>query len=51
MPHADTITPYGRLILTVLAGLAQSERHLGARTTEGRKRARLMACCLAARAR
>jgi hypothetical protein len=37
MPHADTITPYGRLILTALAGRAQPERHFGARTTEGRK--------------
>jgi DNA invertase Pin-like site-specific DNA recombinase len=37
---ADTTTPHGRLI-TVLAGIAQFERHLiVARTSEGRKRAR-----------
>jgi hypothetical protein len=34
-------TPHGRLILTVLGGLAEFERHLIiARTSEGRKRAR-----------
>jgi energy-coupling factor transporter ATP-binding protein EcfA2 len=33
--------PHGRLILTVLGGLAEFERHLiAARTSEGRKRAR-----------
>ena len=38
---ADTTTPHGRLILTVLSGLAEFERHLiVARTSEGRKRAR-----------
>jgi DNA invertase Pin-like site-specific DNA recombinase len=38
---ADTTTPHGRLILTVLGGLAEFERHLiVARTSEGRKRAR-----------
>src|SRR5262252_5826135 len=37
---ADTTTPHGRLILTVLGGLAEFERHLiVARTGEGRKRA------------
>ena len=38
---ADTTTPHGRLILTVLGGLAEFERHLiVARTGEGRKRAK-----------
>src|SRR5262245_64919660 len=38
---ADTTTPHGRLILTVLGGLAEFERHLIiARTSEGRKRAK-----------
>jgi DNA invertase Pin-like site-specific DNA recombinase len=37
---ADTTTPHGRLMLTVLGGLAEFERDLiRARTTEGRKRA------------
>jgi DNA invertase Pin-like site-specific DNA recombinase len=37
---ADTTTPHGRLILTVLAGLAEFERGLIlARTGEGRTRA------------
>src|SRR5262245_11599748 len=38
---ADTTTPHGRLMLTVLGGLAEFERELiKARTSEGRKRAR-----------
>jgi DNA invertase Pin-like site-specific DNA recombinase len=37
---ADTATPHGRLMLTVLGGLAEFERHLIlARTSEGRQRA------------
>jgi DNA invertase Pin-like site-specific DNA recombinase len=37
---ADTSTPHGKLIVTVLGGLAEFERSLIlARTTEGRKRA------------
>src|SRR4029077_3807807 len=37
---ADTTTPHGRLMLTVLAGLAEFERSLIlSRTDEGRKRA------------
>ena len=37
---ADTTTPHGRLMLTVLGGLAEFERSLVlARTSEGRKRA------------
>jgi DNA invertase Pin-like site-specific DNA recombinase len=40
-PWADTTTPHGRLMLTVLAGLAEFERHLiKARTGEGRARAK-----------
>jgi DNA invertase Pin-like site-specific DNA recombinase len=36
----DTTTPHGRLMLTVLGGLAEFERHLIlARTSEGRTRA------------
>ncbi len=36
----DTTTPHGRLMLTVLGGLAEFERELiKARTAEGRKRA------------
>src|SRR4051812_32504805 len=38
---ADTTTPHGRLMLTVLGGLAEFERHLiRSRTGEGRKRAK-----------
>src|SRR6516165_2928628 len=38
---ADTTTPHGRLMLTVLGGLAKFERELiRARTGEGRKRAK-----------
>jgi DNA invertase Pin-like site-specific DNA recombinase len=38
---ADTTTPRGRLMLTVLGGLAEFERHLIlSRTAEGRSRAR-----------
>ena len=38
---ADTTTPHGRLMLTVLRGLAEFERHLIlARTDEGRQRAK-----------
>src|SRR3974390_2594921 len=37
---ADTTTPHGRLMLTVLGGLAEFERHLIlSRTAEGRSRA------------
>jgi DNA invertase Pin-like site-specific DNA recombinase len=40
-PWADTTTPHGRLMLTVLGGLAEFERHLIlARTAEGRDRAK-----------
>jgi DNA invertase Pin-like site-specific DNA recombinase len=40
-PWADTTTPHGRLMLTVLGGLAEFERHLIlARTSEGRSRAK-----------
>jgi len=38
---ADTTTPHGRLMLTVLGGLAEFERELiRSRTGEGRKRAK-----------
>jgi DNA invertase Pin-like site-specific DNA recombinase len=40
-PWADTSTPHGRLMLTVLGGLAEFERHLIlSRTEEGRNRAK-----------
>jgi DNA invertase Pin-like site-specific DNA recombinase len=40
-PWCDTTTPHGRLMLTVLGGLAEFERHLIlARTSEGRTRAK-----------
>jgi DNA invertase Pin-like site-specific DNA recombinase len=39
-PWADTTSPHGRLMLTVLGGLAEFERHLIlSRTSEGRTRA------------
>ena len=39
---ADTTSAHGRLMLTVLAGLAEFERELiRARTSEGRERAKL----------
>src|ERR1700733_12562348 len=39
-PWADTTTPHGKLMITVLGGLAEFERHLIlSRTSEGRKRA------------
>jgi len=38
---ADTTTPHGRLMLTVLGGLAEFERELiRSRTSEGRQRAK-----------
>jgi DNA invertase Pin-like site-specific DNA recombinase len=41
-PWADTTTPHGRLMLTVLGGLAEFERHLIlSRTAEGRSRAKV----------
>jgi len=41
-PWADTTTPHGRLMLTVLGGLAEFERHLIlSRTNEGRVRAKV----------
>jgi DNA invertase Pin-like site-specific DNA recombinase len=40
-PWADTTTPHGKLMITVLGGLAEFERHLIlARTDEGRLRAK-----------
>jgi DNA invertase Pin-like site-specific DNA recombinase len=40
-PWADTTTPHGRLMLTVLGGLAEFERHLIlSRIAEGRSRAK-----------
>lgn len=42
---ADTTTPTGKLILTVLGGLAEFERSLiRERTSEGRERARKAGC-------
>jgi DNA invertase Pin-like site-specific DNA recombinase len=39
-PWADTTTPHGKLMITVLGGLAEFERHLIlSRTQEGRHRA------------
>jgi DNA invertase Pin-like site-specific DNA recombinase len=39
-PWADTTTAHGKLMVTVLAGLAEFERHLIlSRTNEGRQRA------------
>ena len=41
-PWADTTTPHGKLMITVLGGLAEFERHLIlARTAEGRERAQV----------
>jgi DNA invertase Pin-like site-specific DNA recombinase len=40
-PWADTTTPHGKLMITVLGGLAEFERHLIlSRTSEGRDRAK-----------
>jgi len=40
-PWCDTTTPHGRLMLTVLGGIAEFERELiNARTSEGRARAK-----------
>lgn len=40
-PWADTTTPHGKLMITVLGGLAEFERHLIlSRTSEGRERAK-----------
>jgi DNA invertase Pin-like site-specific DNA recombinase len=40
-PWADATTPHGKLMITVLGGLAEFERHLIlARTDEGRERAK-----------
>lgn len=40
-PWCDTSTPQGELLVTILAGFAQFERHLiKARTDDGRRRAR-----------
>jgi DNA invertase Pin-like site-specific DNA recombinase len=40
-PWADTTTPHGKLMITILGGLAEFERHLIlARTNEGRERAK-----------
>jgi DNA invertase Pin-like site-specific DNA recombinase len=42
---ADTTTPHGKLMITILAGLATFERHLiKARTGEGRARAKQRWC-------
>jgi DNA invertase Pin-like site-specific DNA recombinase len=39
-PWADTTTPHGKLMITVLGGRAEFERHLIlSRTSEGRQRA------------
>jgi DNA invertase Pin-like site-specific DNA recombinase len=47
---ADTTTPHGRLMLTVLGGLAEFERDLiRARTSEGRERAKARGPAPAAR--
>ena len=41
-PWADTTTPHGKLMITILGGLAEFERHLIlSRTGEGRERAKL----------
>ena len=47
-PWADTTTPHGRLMVTVLGGLAEFERELiRTRTTGGRRRAKARARSLA----
>jgi DNA invertase Pin-like site-specific DNA recombinase len=44
-PWADTTTPHGRLMLTVLGGLAEFVRHLIlSRTNEGRVRSQGSRC-------
>jgi DNA invertase Pin-like site-specific DNA recombinase len=41
IPQRSLVIPHGRLVLTVLGGLAEFERRLiAARTSEGPKRAR-----------
>jgi DNA invertase Pin-like site-specific DNA recombinase len=40
-PWADTTTPHGKPMITILGGLAEFERHpILARTNEGRERAK-----------
>jgi DNA invertase Pin-like site-specific DNA recombinase len=44
-PWADTTTAHGRLMLTVLGGLAEFDRELiRSRTSEGRERAKARGC-------
>jgi DNA invertase Pin-like site-specific DNA recombinase len=42
---ADTTTPHGRLMLTVLRGLAEERHLILARTDEGRQRAKARGVC------